>query len=68
MIIKKLYMNKKKLVEKNFRINSKLHEIFLLKQNKIALDGTKIRKRLKDPNEKFKTLPLGIEEFILRHF
>ena len=55
---KKALYEQEGISAENFKINSKLHEIFLLKQSKIVLDGTKMCKRLKDPDENFKTLPL----------
>ena len=41
-----------------FRINSKEHNLYTIKTNKVALRN-EVVKRLPDPDEKFDTLPFG---------
>ena len=64
---KKALFEQKEISKENFRINSKSHELFSLRQSKIALDGRKISKRTRELNwddEEYKTYPLGLKEFL----
>ena len=46
-----------------YRINSKNHDLFTIKTNKVAMRNTVV-KRVRHPNEKYETLPFGSEKFI----
>ena len=57
--------NKGKEVRKIcFRINSKNHNLFTIKTNKIAMRNTVV-KQIPNPNEKYETLPFGAEKFMM---
>ena len=57
---KRALFEQEEINKENFRISSKMHNVYCLKQNKIALDGRNLSKRdweLTWENDEFKTYP-----------